>query len=201
MTKLTKVKLTTIKQAKALAAELVLGTAVKTAVTDVVSELYNALALDLAGKDAEKALVALWEGCAVDKASLAVIRSIFNRVTKRIHKELDIDKRAMVVKDGKLVEAQLRGASKGTGNGGGGDGEGDSTAEATGASVIAPNGKALSPVEALAEAVFQVSAYAEELARIEQDSELSQSIIDVDLALCQIREKLLEALEPLDKAA
>ena len=186
---------TTIKQAKALAAELVLGTAVKTAVTDVVSELYSEHIAT--GKGVEKVLVALWEGCAVDKASLAVIRSIFNRVTKRIHKELDIDKRAMVVKDGKLVEAQLRGASKGTGNGG----EGDTSEASTGASVIAPNGKALSPVEALAEALFQVSAYAEELARIEQDGELSQSIIDVDIALCQIKEKLLEALEPLDKAA
>lgn len=190
-------KLMTIKQAKALAAELVLGTAVKTAVTDIVSELYSEHIAT--GKGVEKVLVTLWEGCAVDKPSLAVIRSIFNRVTKRIHKELDIDKRAMCVKDGKLVEVQLRGTGKGTGNGGGGDG--DSTAESTGASVIAPNGKALSPVEALAEAVFQVSAYAEELARIEQDSELTQSIIDVDLALCQIREKLLEALEPLDKAA
>ncbi len=191
-------KLTTIKQAKALAAELVLGTAVKTAVTDVVSELYSEHIAT--GKGAEKVLVALWEGCAVDKASLAVIRSIFNRVTKRIHKELNIDKRAMVVKDSKLVEAQLRGASKGTGNGGG-EGEGDSNVESTGASVIAPNGKALSPVEALAEALFQVSAYAEELAKIEQDGELSQSIIDVDIALCQIKEKLLEALEPLDQAA
>jgi hypothetical protein len=187
---------TTIKQAKALAAELVLGTAVKTAVTDVVSELYSEHIAT--GKGAEKVLVALWEGCAVDKPSLAVIRSIFNRVTKRIHKELDIDKRAMVVKDGKLVEAQLRGTGKGTGNGGG---EGDTSEASTGASVIAPNGKALSPVEALAEALFQVSAYAEELARIEQDGELSQSIIDVDIALCQIKEKLLEALEPLDKAA
>jgi hypothetical protein len=192
-------KLTTIKQAQALAVELVEGTAVKTKVTDIVSELYNVHVAT--GKGAEKVLVALWEGCAVDKASLAVIRSIFNRVTKRIHKELDIDKRAMVVKDSKLVEAQLRGASKGTSGNGGGEGEGDSSAESTGASVIAPNGEALSPVEALAEAVFQVSAYAEELARIEKDSELSQSIIDVDLALCQIREKLLEALEPLDKAA
>jgi len=192
-------KLTTIKQAQALAVELVEGTAVKTKVTDIVSELYNVHVAT--GKGAEKVLVALWEGCAVDKASLAVIRSIFNRVTKRIHKELDIDKRAMVVKDSKLVEAQLRGASKGTSGNGGGEGEGDSSAESTGASVIAPNGEALSPVEALAEAVFQVSAYAEELAKIEKDSELSQSIIDVDLALCQIREKLLEALEPLDKAA
>jgi hypothetical protein len=190
-------KLTTIKQAKELAVELVEGTAVKTKVTDIVSELYNVHVAT--GKGAEKVLVALWEGCAVDKASLAVIRSIFNRVTKRIHKELDIDKRAMVVKDSKLVEAQLRGASKGTGNGG--EGEGDTGEASTGASVIAPNGQALSPVEALAEALFQLSAYAEELAKIEQDSELSQSIIDVDLSLCQIKEKLLEALEPLDKAA
>ena len=190
-------KLTTIKQAKELAVELVEGTAVKTKVTDIVSELYNVHVAT--GKGAEKVLVALWEGCAVDKPSLAVIRSIFNRVTKRIHKELDIDKRAMVVKDSKLVEAQLRGASKGTGNGG--EGEGDTGEASTGASVIAPNGQALSPVEALAEALFQLSAYAEELAKIEQDSELSQSIIDVDLSLCQIKEKLLEALEPLDKAA
>jgi hypothetical protein len=198
MTKLTKIKLTTIKQAKALAAELVLGTAVKTAATDIVSELYNAIALDLAGKDAEKALVALWEGCAVDKASLAVIRSIFNRVTKRIHKELDIDKRAMVVKDGKLVEAQLRGASKGTGNGGG---EGETGEASTGASVIAPNGQALSPVEALAEAVFQVSAYAEELAKIEKDAELVSALATADLALLEIKIKLEESLIPLDQAA
>ena len=141
------------------------------------------------------------KGCAVDKASLAVIRSIFNRVTKRIHKELNIDKRAMVVKDSKLVEAQLRGASKGTGNGGGGDGEGDSNAEATGASVIAPNGQALSPVEALAEAIFQVSAYAEELAKIEKDVELVSALATADLALLEIKTKLEESLIPLDKAA
>ena len=192
-------KLTTIKQAQALAADLVEGTAVKTKVTDIVSELYNVHVAT--GKGAEKVLVALWEGCAVDKASLAVIRSIFNRVTKRIHKELNIDKRAMVVKDSKLVEAQLRGASKGTGNGGGGDGEGDSNAEATGASVIAPNGQALSPVEALAEAIFQVSAYAEELAKIEKDVELVSALATADLALLEIKTKLEEALIPLDKAA
>lgn len=191
-------KLTTIKQAKALAVELVEGTAVKTKVTDIVSELYNAVALDLAGVGAEKVLVALWEGCAVDKASLAVIRSIFNRVTKRIHKELDIDKRAMVVKDGKLVEAQLRGASKGTGSGGG---EGDSTTESTGASVIAPNGEAVTPIEALAEAIFQVSAYAEELAKVEKDAELASAIATADLALLEIKNRLEEALIPLDKVA
>lgn len=193
-------KLTTIKQAQALAADLVEGTAVKTKVTDTVSELYNAIARDLAGKGAEKVLVALWEGCAVDKASLAVIRSIFNRVTKRIHKELNMDKRAMCVKDGKLEEVQLRGASKGTG-GNGGEGEGDSNAESTGASVIAPNGEALSPVEALAEAIFQLSAYAEELAKIEKDVELVSAIATADLALLEIKTKLEESLIPLDKAA
>lgn len=193
-------KLTTIKQAQALAADLVEGTAVKTKVTDIVSELYNAVARDLAGKGAEKVLVALWEGCAVDKASLAVIRSIFNRVTKRIHKELNMDKRAMCVKDGKLEEVQLRGASKGTG-GNGGEGEGDSNAESTGASVIAPNGEALSPVEALAEAIFQLSAYAEELAKIEKDVELVSAIATADLALLEIKTKLEESLIPLDKAA
>jgi hypothetical protein len=191
-------KTMTIKQAKALAAELVLGTAVKTKVTDAVSSLYYKH-IDDNRLGADTVMIELWCGCAVDKPSLAVIRAIFNRVTARIHKELDIDKRAMCVKDGKLVEVQFRGASKGTGNGG--DGEGDTGKASTGASVIAPNGQALSPVEALAEALFQLSAYAEELAKIEQDSELSQSIIDVDLSLCQIKEKLLEALIPLDKAA
>mgnify|MGYP003128843740 CR=1 FL=1 len=188
-------KLTTIKQAKALAADLVEGTAVKTKVTDIVSELYN---VHVALGGAEKVLAALWEGCAVDKASLAVIRSIFNRVTKRIHKELDIDKRAMVVKDGKLVEAQLRGASKGTGSGGG---EGDSTAESTGASVIAPNGEAVTPIEALAEAIFQVSAYAEELAKVEKDERLWSAISNADLALIEIKNRLEEASIPLDKVA
>ena len=191
-------KLTTIKQAKALAAELVLGTAVKTKVTDIVSELYSEHIAT--GKGAEKVLVTLWEGCAVDKASLAVIRSIFNRVTKRIHKELNIDKRAMVVKDSKLVEAQLRGASKGTGNGGG-EGEGDSTAESTGASVIAPNGEAVTPIEALAEAILQVSAYAEELAKVEKDERLWSAISNADMALIEIKNRLEEASIPLDKVA
>ena len=191
-------KLTTIKQAQALAVELVEGTAVKTKVTDIVSDLYNVHVAT--GKGAEKVLVALWEGCAVDKASLAVIRSIFNRVTKRIHKELDIDKRAMCVKDGKLEEVQLRGASKGTGNGGG-EGEGDTGEASTGASVIAPNGQALSPVEALAEAIYQVSAYAEELAKIEKDVELVSALATADLALLEIKIKLEESLIPLDQAA
>ena len=109
----------TIKDAKFLAKELILGTDIKSRATDTVRATYAAY---VSGDEkAEKVLVTLWEVCATDKPTLAVIRSIFNRVTKKMHKELDIDKRAMIVKDGKLVESQQR-AAKGTG--GGGEGEG-----------------------------------------------------------------------------
>lgn len=109
----------TIKDAKFLAKELILGTDIKSRATDTVRATYAAY---VSGDvKAEKVLVTLWEVCATDKPTLAVIRSIFNRVTKKMHKELDIDKRAMVVKDGKLVEAQQRGA-KGDGGGEGEEG-------------------------------------------------------------------------------
>ena len=110
----------TIKQAKELGQEMVLGTAIKAKVTTVVQMLYMAHC----GGDikTEKPLIALWEQCATDKPTLAVIRSIFNRVTKAVHKELDIDKPAMCVKDGQLVEVQKRGGKGGEG-GEGGEGE------------------------------------------------------------------------------
>ena len=108
----------TIKDAKFLANELILGTDIKSRATETVRATYAAFVSGDA--KAEKVLVTLWEVCATDKPTLAVIRSIFNRVTKKMHKELGIEKRAMVVKDGKLVEAQQRGA-KGDG---GGEGEG-----------------------------------------------------------------------------
>ena len=106
----------TIKDAKFLANELILGTDIKSRATETVRATYAAFVSGDA--KAEKVLVTLWETCATDKPTLAVIRSIFNRVTKKMHKELEIDKRAMVVKDGKLVEAQQRG------NKGGSEGEG-----------------------------------------------------------------------------
>jgi hypothetical protein len=113
----------TIKQAKDLGQEMVLGTAIKTKVTTIVQTLYMAHC----GGDikADKPLIALWEQCATDKPTLAVIRSIFNRVTKAVHKELDIDKPAMCVKDSKLVEVQKRGGNGGGAEGGEGTGEGE----------------------------------------------------------------------------
>jgi len=115
----------TIKDAKFLAKELILGTDIKSRATETVRATYAAF---VSGDDkAEKVLVTLWETCATDKPTLAVIRSIFNRVTKKMHKELEIDRRAMVVKDGKLVEAQQRG-TKGDGGGEGEGGEVESAA-------------------------------------------------------------------------
>lgn len=111
----------TIKQAKELGKELVLGTAVKSKVTTAVHALYIEYARGLM---TDKPLIALWEQCATDKPTLAVIRSIFNRVTKAVHKELGIDKPAMCVKDGKLVEVQKRGGNGGA-EGGEGTGEGE----------------------------------------------------------------------------
>lgn len=185
----------TIKQAKDLGQEMVLGTAIKAKVTTTVQMLYMAHC----GGDikADKPLIALLEQCATDKPTLAVIRSIFNRVTKAVHKELGIDKPAMCVKDSKLVEVQKRG-------GNGGEGTGEGTGESTGsegANVMSPTGKALPPIEALAEAIFQVSAFAEECVKVEKNSDLANAMINADIALCEIKSKLLEALEPLDQAA
>ena len=186
----------TIKQAKDLGQEMVLGTAIKAKVTTVVQMLYMAHC----GGDikADKPLIALWEQCATDKPTLAVIRSIFNRVTKAVHKELGIDKPAMCVKDGQLVEVQKRGGN------GGAEGTGEGTGESTGsegANVMSPTGKALPPIEALAEAIFQVSAFAEECVKVEKDGVLANAMINADIALCEIKSKLMEALESLDQAA
>jgi len=112
----------TIKDAKFLANELILGTDIKSRATETVRATYAAF---VSGDEkAEKVLVTLWEICATDKPTLAIIRSIFNRVTKKMHKELGIEKRAMVVKDGKLSESQERGAK---GDGASGDGAAETT--------------------------------------------------------------------------
>ena len=121
----------TITKAKRLAAEIIHGTSVKSKVTETVKVAYIQT---INGTSDDKALVALWEICATDKPTLAVIRAIFNRVTKAVHKELDMDKPAMCVKDGQLVEVQKRGG-KGGGSEGGEGGEGEHTLNAGGEAV------------------------------------------------------------------
>ena len=59
----------TINEAKDMGKGLILGTTVKVKVTEVVKGLY--LAYCDGDTKAEKPLVALWETCATDKATLA----------------------------------------------------------------------------------------------------------------------------------
>ena len=135
----------TNKQAKELGQELILGSNIKSRVTTTVRTLY--LAHVNQDVKAERPLVALWETCATDKPTLAVIRSIFNRVTKAVHKELDMDKRAMVVKDGHLVEAQQRGSNSANGGNGGDSADGGEGEGSEGEHVLNSKGEAVSTKE------------------------------------------------------
>ena len=121
----------TITKATQMAAEIIHGTSVKSKVTETVKSAYIQI---INGTSDDKALVALWEICSTDKPTLAVIRAIFNRVTKAVHKELDMDKPAMCVKDSQLVEVQKRGG-KGGGAEGAEGGEGEHTLNAEGEAV------------------------------------------------------------------
>ncbi len=154
----------TIKDAKFLANELILGTDIKSRATETVRATYAAFVSGDA--KAEKVLVTLWETCATDKPTLAVIRAIFNRVTKKMHKELEIDRRAMVVKDGKLVEAQQRGA------------KGDSGSEGEGGAV-----ESAAPV---ADTPTAKSHYMQVLAAAHDKSECSEFRMAVKYALSKM---------------
>ena len=78
---------------------------------------------DIAARDF---ILAFWEALNGDKASIAVVRALMNRLCKRINKENGKPNApALTVKDGELVEVVPRG-----GNGGGdGEGEGSSFTE------------------------------------------------------------------------
>ena len=74
---------------------------------------------DISGRDF---ILAFWEALNGDAPSIAVARSLLNRISKRINKELGKPNApALTVKDGELVEVVPRGGN------GGGDGDGDSS--------------------------------------------------------------------------
>jgi len=65
-------------------------------------------------------ILAFWEALNGDKAAVAVVRALMNRLCKRINKENGNENApALTVKDGELVDVVPRGGN------GGGDGEGD----------------------------------------------------------------------------
>ena len=61
------------------------------------------------------------------KKAYASFKSILNRTSKKVIKELGLDLRAIIIKDGALVEAQLRGSNSGESGEGGEEGGNTST--------------------------------------------------------------------------
>ena len=117
----------------------------KIKITAFIAENYTRYATMLGanpfGKDAviptseaETNLVELWNLISANpkkdedrKKAIVSFKTLMNRETKKVNKKLDNGLRAMVVKDNKLVEAQLRGSNSGESSEGGEEGGNTST--------------------------------------------------------------------------
>tara|TARA_R110002050_G_scaffold15519_3_gene47601 strand:+ start:593 stop:1246 length:654 start_codon:yes stop_codon:yes gene_type:complete len=85
-------------------------------------------------EDAGTAIVQMWEAvcsnpkkCEIRKRNIASYKTLQNRETKKLNKELDNGLRALIVKDGEIVEAQLKKAKSKGGEEGGEEGGNTST--------------------------------------------------------------------------
>jgi len=137
--------MTTKSTVQNLASGFISANTNKIKITAFITENYTRYATMLdanpLGKDAvvptiqsETDLVELWNLISANpkddadrKKAIASFKSLMNRVTKKVNKDLDNGLRAMVVKDGKLVEAQARGSNSGEGGEGGEEGGNTST--------------------------------------------------------------------------
>jgi len=113
-----------IKDAQALAVEYVTAQGIKDSVTDRLISAYTAH-VD-GDKKATKFIVTFW-GCVAsrDKKATASLRTMFNRISKRINKEKGISEKACTVKNGEIVEVTPR-VKKGAAGGGDGGESGES---------------------------------------------------------------------------
>ena len=117
MTTLNMTKEIALKLAKGLKA----GTKNKAQVTELLTAALNSY-MDKSNIQARDFIVALWEGLNGDAPSIAVLRSLINRISKRINKENgNPDAPALTVKDGEIVDVVPR-SSKGGEGGEGGEG-------------------------------------------------------------------------------
>tara|TARA_R110000823_G_scaffold113847_1_gene235865 strand:+ start:321 stop:818 length:498 start_codon:yes stop_codon:yes gene_type:complete len=119
---------------KTLATGFIAANTNKIKITAFITNTYTSVASGNNGEQAEKDLVELWnlitnnpKDCADRKKAIASFKSLMNRVTKKVNADLDNGLRAMVVKDDKLVEAQIRGSNSGEGGEGGEEGGNTST--------------------------------------------------------------------------
>ncbi len=110
----------TIKNAKTIASEFISAQGTR---DTVLAILDNAYKLHLSGDNkATKFIVTIWESVASDKKAIASLRTMFNRVTKKINKAEGISEKACTVKNGEIVEVTPRVKKGATGGGEGGDG-------------------------------------------------------------------------------
>ena len=109
----------------------------KIKITAFITEQYSTyinMPTTVEGEKAETELVELWNLISANpkndadrKKAIASFKSLMNRVTKKVNKDLDNGLRAMVVKDNKLIEAQARGSNSGESSEGGEEGGNTST--------------------------------------------------------------------------
>ena len=105
----------TIKNAKTIAGEFISAQGTR---DTVLAILDNAYKLHLSGdKKATKFIVTIWDSVASDKKAIASLRTMFNRVTKKINKAEGISEKACTVKNGEIVEVTPR-VKKGADSGG-----------------------------------------------------------------------------------
>ncbi len=105
----------TIKNAKTIASEFISAQGTR---DTVLAILNNAYKLHLSGDNkATKFIVTIWESVASDKKAIASLRTMFNRVTKKINKEEGISEKACTVKNGEIVEVTPRVKKGATGGG------------------------------------------------------------------------------------
>lgn len=111
----------TIKNAKTIASEFISAQGTR---DTVLAILDNAYKLHLSGDEkATKFIVTIWDSVASDKKAIASLRTMFNRVTKKINKAEGISEKACTVKNGEIVEVTPRVKKGATGGGEGESGE------------------------------------------------------------------------------
>ena len=111
MTTLNMTKEIALKLAKGLKA----GTKNKAQVTELLTAALNSY-MDKSNIQARDFILALWEGLNGDSPSIAVLRSLINRISKRINKENGKPNApALTVKDGEIVDVVSRSSKGGEG--------------------------------------------------------------------------------------
>ena len=99
-----------------------------------LSEGFELPEADMAVEKAAKDIIQMWEAvcsnpkkCEIRKRNIASYKTLQNRITRKLNKELDTGLRALIVKDGEIVEAQLKKAKSKGGEEGGEEGGNTST--------------------------------------------------------------------------